>query len=126
MKKNSKKVVKKIIATKSKTKPSNNKKVSNIAKALDAFLRSEMQSHQKASINAIKSGDKVIQKKRKAEAERLAKSLASSLSGIAKKLSVAAPVKAKAKAKTKPSTKAKPRAKRIKKTTPVKNPAIQN
>ena len=115
MKKNSKKVVKKIIATKSKTKPPNNKKVSNIAKALDAFLRSEMQSHQKASINAIK---------RKAEAERLAKSLVTSLGGIAKKLSVAAPVKAKA--KTKPSTKAKPRAKRIKKTTPVKNPAIQN
>ena len=126
MKKNSKKVVKKIIATKSKTKPSNNKKVNNIAKALDAFLRSEMQSQQKASINAIKSGDKAIQKKRKAEAERLAKSLVTSLGGIAKKLSVAAPVKVKAKAKTKPSTKAKPRAKRIKKTTPVKNPAIQN
>ena len=123
MKKNSKKVVKKTVAIKSKTKPSNNKKVNNIAKALDAFLRSEMQSQQKASINAIKSGDKVIQKKRKAEAERLAKSLASSLSGIAKKLSVAAPVESKA--KTKPSTKAKPRAKRIKKTTPAKTPATQ-
>ena len=123
-KKNSKKVVKKIVAIKSKTKPSNNKKVNNIAKALDAFLRAEMQSHQKASINEIKSGDKVTQKKRKAEAERLAKSLVTSLGGIAKKLSVAAPIKAKA--KTKPSTKAKPRAKRIKKTTPVKNPAIQN
>jgi hypothetical protein len=124
MKKNSKKVVKKIEAIKSKTKPSNNKKVNNIAKALDAFLRSEMQSHQKASINAIKSSDKVTQKKRKAEAERLAKSLVTSLGGIAKKLSVAAPVKTKA--KTKPRTKAKPRAKRPKKVMPAKNPPAQN
>jgi len=66
----------------------------------------------------------VTQKKRKAEAERLAKSLVTSLGDIAKKLSVAAPVKAKA--KTKPSTKAKPRAKRPKKVTSAKNPPSQN
>ena len=46
MKKNSKKVVKKIVATKSKTKPSNNKKVNHIAIALDAYLREEMQAQQ--------------------------------------------------------------------------------
>ena len=121
MKKNSKKVVKKIVAIKSKTKPSNNKKVNNIAKALDAFLRAEMQSQQKASINAIKSGDKAIQKKRKAEAERLAKSLVTSLGGIAKKWSVAAPVKPTAKAK--PKAKAKPRTRKV---IPTSKPASQN
>jgi len=83
-----------------------------------------MQAQQKASISAIKSSDKVTQKKRKAEAEKLAKSLVTSLGGIAKKLSVAAPIKAKA--KTKPNTKAKPRAKRPKKVMPAKNPPAQN
>ena len=94
-----------------------NKKVNDIAKALDAYLRAEMQAQQKASINAIKSGDKVTQKKRKAEAEKLAKSLATSLSGIAKKWSVAAPVKPTAKAKAKP---------RARKVTPTSKPATQN
>ena len=60
---------------KSTNKPvaSKNKKVNDIAKALDAYLRAEMQAQQKASINALKSGDKASQKKRKAEAEKLAK-----------------------------------------------------
>lgn len=98
-----------------------NKKVNDIAKALDAFLRAEMQAQQKASINAIKSGDKATQKKRKAEAEKLAKSLATSLSGIAKKWSVAAPVKPIATAK--PKAKAKPRTRKV---IPTSKPASQN
>jgi hypothetical protein len=61
LKKNSKttkKVTRKPVVTK-------NKKVNDIAKALDAYLRAEMQAQQKASINAIKSGDKATQKKEK-------------------------------------------------------------
>lgn len=104
-----------------KTSISKSKKVNDIAKALDAFLRAEMQAHQKASINAIKSGDKVAQKKRKAEAEKLAKSLATSLSGIAKKLGVNSPSKTKPKAKAKPKTKQK-----SKKVTPNPKPVSQN
>ena len=107
MKKNSKstkKTVRKPTVTK-------NKKVNDIAKALDAYLRAEMQAQQKASINAIKSGDKASQKKRKMEAEKLAKSLATSLSGIAKKWSVTAPIKTTTKAKSKAKT--KPKAKKV-------------
>jgi hypothetical protein len=58
---------------------------------------------------------KLLKKKRKAEAEKLAKSLANSLSGIAKKWSVTAPVKVKAKAKSK-----------VKKVTSASKPVSQN
>ena len=53
-----------------KPEATKNKKVNDIAKALDAYLRAEMQAQQKASISAIKSGDKATQKKRKVEAEK--------------------------------------------------------
>ena len=87
------------------------------------MLIAEMQAQQKASISAIKSGDKATQKKRKVEAEKIAKSLATSLSGIAKKWSVASPGKVKAETKAKPKTKAKPRARKV---TPTSKPASQN
>jgi hypothetical protein len=122
LKKNTKKVTKK---TTVKTKPIaiKNKKVNAIAKALDAYLKAEMQVQQKASINAIKRGDKAIQKKRKAETEKLAKSLATSLSGIAKKWNTSSPAKVAAKPKAK--TKAKPKAK-VKKVLTPKTPVSQN
>ena len=59
MKKNAKKVTKKI-TTKTKPIATKNKKVNAIAKALDAYLRAEMQAQQKASINAIKRDRKSV------------------------------------------------------------------